>query len=54
MTGIKSGDTILLLTDGLPEQMNDKEEMFDYGRVKEHFNQVIESPANTIIDQANH
>ncbi len=29
---LKSGDKILLLTDGLPEQMNDKEEMFDYPR----------------------
>ena len=38
---LKSGDTILLLTDGLPEQMNGKEEMFDYSRVKNHFNEVM-------------
>ena len=29
---VKSGDTILLLTDGLPEQMNNSEEMFEYRR----------------------
>ena len=38
---LKSGDTILLLTDGLPEQMNPNEEMFDYSRVKTSFNAAI-------------
>jgi len=33
---LKSGDTILLLTDGLPEQMNGDNEMFDYPRVKKY------------------
>jgi ligand-binding sensor domain-containing protein/serine phosphatase RsbU (regulator of sigma subunit) len=46
---LKSGDTILLLTDGLPEQMNGKEEMFDYSRVKNYFNDVIENSPDTII-----
>jgi serine phosphatase RsbU (regulator of sigma subunit) len=46
---LKSGDTILLLTDGLPEQMNSKEEMFDYTRVKKHFNDIIENSPNKII-----
>ncbi len=48
---LKSGDTILLLTDGLPEQMNSKEEMFDYSRVKKHFNDIIENSPDTIIEK---
>ena len=48
---IKSGDTILLLTDGMPEQMNSNEEMFDYTRVKKHFNEIIENSPNTIIEK---
>jgi serine phosphatase RsbU (regulator of sigma subunit) len=46
---IKNGDTILLLTDGLPEQMNNDEEMFDYSRVKGHFNEMAENTPDTII-----
>lgn len=46
---IKSGDTILLLSDGLPEQMNSKEEMFDYERVRTSFlSSIKESPADII------
>jgi ligand-binding sensor domain-containing protein/serine phosphatase RsbU (regulator of sigma subunit) len=48
---IKSGDTILLLTDGLPEQMNPKEEMFNYTRVKKHFNDIIANSPDTIIEK---
>ena len=48
---LKSGDTILLLTDGLPEQMNSKEEMFDYTRIKKHLNDIIEDSPNTIIEK---
>jgi len=48
---LKSGDTILLLTDGLPEQMNPKEEMFDYSRVKKHFNEIIDNSPNGIIEK---
>jgi serine phosphatase RsbU (regulator of sigma subunit) len=48
---LKSGDTILLLTDGLPEQMNSKEEMFDYSRVKSNFNEIIENSPNIIIEK---
>jgi serine phosphatase RsbU (regulator of sigma subunit) len=46
---LNSGDTILLLTDGLPEQMNNNEKMFDYSRVKKHFNEIIDNSANEII-----
>jgi serine phosphatase RsbU (regulator of sigma subunit) len=48
---LKIGDTILLLTDGLPEQMNPNEEMFDYSRVKQHFDEIVENPPNTIIEK---
>ena len=48
---IKTGDTILLLTDGLPEQMNGSEEMFDYSRVKNSFNEIVENSPNTIIEK---
>jgi serine phosphatase RsbU (regulator of sigma subunit) len=44
-----SGDTILLLSDGLPEQMNNKEEMFDYSRVKNLFSTLASEEPNTII-----
>lgn len=46
---IKSGDTLLLLSDGLPEQMNMNEEMFGYPRVSDRFkNFVNDSPENII------
>ena len=48
---LKTGDTILLLTDGLPEQMNEKDEMFDYPRVKKHFNDSLENSPVTIIEK---
>ena len=48
---LKSGDTILLLTDGLPEQMNAMEEMFDYSRVKKHFNDIVENSPSKIIEK---
>ena len=47
---LKSGDTLLLLTDGLPEQMNSKNEMFDYHRVKDHFEKVADSSPDEIIN----
>jgi ligand-binding sensor domain-containing protein/serine phosphatase RsbU (regulator of sigma subunit) len=48
---VNSGDIILLLTDGLPEQMNSNEEMFDYSRVKTSFNEVINNKPDQIIDK---
>jgi sigma-B regulation protein RsbU (phosphoserine phosphatase) len=48
---IKSGDTILLLTDGLPEQMNGNNEMFEYSRVKNNFCEIIEYNPNEIINK---
>ena len=48
---LKSGDTILLLTDGLPEQMNGMEEMFDYSRVKKHFSDIVQNSPSKIIEK---
>jgi sigma-B regulation protein RsbU (phosphoserine phosphatase) len=48
---LKSGDTILLLTDGLPEQMNHHEEMFDYGRLKTVFHDNINNTPDSIIEK---
>jgi ligand-binding sensor domain-containing protein/serine phosphatase RsbU (regulator of sigma subunit) len=48
---LKSGDTILLLSDGLPELMNDKEEMFDYPRLQKHFFDNIEETPDMIIEK---
>jgi len=48
---LDSGDTILLLTDGLPEQMNNNEEMFDYARLKKNFGENIENSPNIIIEK---
>jgi ligand-binding sensor domain-containing protein/serine phosphatase RsbU (regulator of sigma subunit) len=45
-----AGDTILLLTDGLPEQMNNREEMFDYSRVQKYFNEIVEKSPDEIIE----
>ena len=47
---LNSGDTLLLLTDGLPEQMNHNDEMFDYQRLKDYFMENIENSPNTIIE----
>ncbi|MCH7963346.1 MAG: SpoIIE family protein phosphatase [Bacteroidetes bacterium] len=47
---VKSGDIILLLTDGIPEQMNENEEMYDYPRVKDQFVKVAEKAPSEIID----
>ena len=48
---LKSGDTILLLTDGLPELMNGNKEMFDYSRIKENFISFINNSPQTIIEK---
>ncbi len=47
---LKPGDTLLLLTDGFPEQMNNNEEMYDYPRVKDRFKEIAECPAESIIE----
>jgi ligand-binding sensor domain-containing protein/serine phosphatase RsbU (regulator of sigma subunit) len=46
---LQQGDTILLLTDGLPEQKNAAQEMFDYSRVQVTFNEVAERVPEDIV-----
>lgn len=48
---LKSGDVLLLLTDGLPEQMNKNEEMFDYSRVKSSFSEIACNEPIDIINK---
>jgi serine phosphatase RsbU (regulator of sigma subunit) len=47
---LNSGDTILLLTDGLPEQMNSHKVIFDYSRVLKYFDEIAENIPNDIIN----
>ena len=48
-TSLESGDALLLLSDGLPELKNSKEEMFDYARVESSFAQVATRTPDEII-----
>jgi len=48
---MSSGDSILLLTDGLAEQMNNNEEMFDYSRIKKCFVDNIDCSPDKIIEK---
>jgi len=47
------GDTILLMSDGLPELFNDKLEILDYPTVKELFKEVASQNPNEIIEYLN-
>ncbi len=47
---LEKGDSILLLSDGLPELFNEQKEMFDYHRVKETLEQVGHENPEKIID----
>ena len=44
-----SGDTILMLSDGMPELKNDNEELFGYNRVNKLFKSVAEKEPEEII-----
>jgi len=48
-TTIEDGDTLLFMTDGLPEQKNAGQEMFDYSRVIDCFTAVAEKKPEEII-----
>jgi len=50
-TTLEKGDTMLFLTDGLPEQKNAGGEMFDYARVAECFTKLARHTPRQIIDQ---
>ena len=47
---LQSGDTILLMSDGLPEMLNPENEMLDYPRTKELFEDIADQPPKAIID----
>ena len=47
---LENGDSILLLSDGLPELFNEEKEMFDYHRVKETFEKIGHENPEHIID----
>lgn len=47
---IFSGDTILLLSDGLPELKNDNDEQYGYARVKEEFKSAAEKAPEGIVE----
>lgn len=47
---VDSGDAILILSDGLPELKNEKNEQYDYSRVKVEFNSIAEKTPNEIVE----
>ncbi|GBD88906.1 phosphoserine phosphatase RsbU [bacterium BMS3Abin03] len=48
-TELNEGDTLLLLSDGLPELFNSNMEMFGYSRVTEEFGKMAENSPDNII-----
>jgi len=48
-TTIDSGDTILLISDGLPELSNSSGEMYGYQRVRNVFEEIAEKEPEEII-----
>jgi serine phosphatase RsbU (regulator of sigma subunit) len=48
---LQSGDTVLLMSDGLPEILNPDNEMLDYPRTKAAFEEVADQSPKTIIDR---
>ena len=47
---LNSGDTILLMSDGLPELLNDKNEVFGYKRARNLFEELASKSPEEIID----
>jgi phosphoserine phosphatase RsbU/P len=47
---LESGDTILLMSDGLPELSNDNKEMYGYDRTKTEFHSVGAKEPEEIVD----
>jgi len=48
-SALQPGDTILLLSDGLPELQNEQQELYGYKRVRNLFEEVAEKEAEEII-----
>jgi phosphoserine phosphatase RsbU/P len=51
---LEQGDTILLLSDGLPELTNVSNEMYGYDRTKTEFHSVGEKEPEEIVDHLKH
>ncbi len=47
---LRPGDTILLMSDGLPEMLNHKDQMLDYPKTKELFTEVADESPKEIIE----
>jgi len=47
---LQPGDTVLLMSDGLPEMLNTQNEMLDYPKTKELFTEVAGKPPKVIIN----
>lgn len=50
-TELDFGDTVLLMTDGLPELFNKDNQSFGYDRLKEVFLQNVNDPVNEIVNK---
>ncbi len=50
-TELLPGDTVLLMSDGLAELFNDKNEMLDYPRISEAFKEVAEKHPTEILEK---
>jgi len=50
-TELEYGDTVLIMTDGLPELFNKEKLSFEYTRVKEIFSQNAHRPVNEIVNK---
>ena len=48
---LQAGDTLLLMSDGLPERQNSAGDLFDYDRVQEHFVGAADRPPEDICTQ---
>ncbi len=47
---LQPGDTLLAMTDGLPELFDEQRRMLDYDRIETEFRQTASGPAQEIID----
>ena len=50
-TELDEGDTIIVMTDGFPELMNKKKELFGYKRTRNLFEEVAEQSPEEIINK---
>lgn len=51
LEGLHPGDTLLIMSDGLPERMNPKGDLFDYDRVQQHFANIADHTPQDICAQ---